>query len=33
MSEAIEMAKDFTKPNPEITMVHIPPILVTDVKK
>ncbi len=31
LSDAIEMAKDFTKPNPEITMVHIPPILVADV--
>lgn len=33
LSDAIEMAKDFTKPNPEITMVHIPPILIADVKR
>jgi hypothetical protein len=33
MSEAIEMAKDFTRPNPDITMVHIPPIFIADVKK
>ncbi len=32
LADAIEMAKDFTKPNPEITMVHIPPILIADVK-
>ena len=31
LSDAIEMAKDYTKPNPDITMVHIPPILVADV--
>ena len=31
LTDAIEMAKDYTRPNPEITMVHIPPILITDV--
>lgn len=32
LTDAIEMAKDYTRPNPDITMVHIPPILMTDVK-
>ncbi len=32
LTEAIEMAKDFTKPNPDITMAHMPPIMISDVK-
>ncbi|MCB9651278.1 MAG: DUF2088 domain-containing protein [Deltaproteobacteria bacterium] len=31
LTDAIERAKDLTKPNPDITMLHIPPILMTDV--
>ncbi len=33
LSDAIERAKDLTKPNPDITMLHVPPILITDVTK
>jgi lactate racemase len=29
--DAIERSKDLTRPNPEITMIHAPPILLTDV--
>ncbi|MBI4820745.1 MAG: DUF2088 domain-containing protein [Deltaproteobacteria bacterium] len=32
VSEAIDMAKDFTKPNPDVTYVHLPPIMLCDVK-
>jgi lactate racemase len=33
LADAIEMAKDHVgKPNPDITMVHIPPILIADVR-
>jgi hypothetical protein len=31
LDDAIERAKDLTKPNPEITMLHIPSILMCDV--
>jgi hypothetical protein len=31
LSDAIERAKDLTKPNPDITMMHIPPIMIADV--
>ncbi|MCK6544565.1 lactate racemase domain-containing protein [Myxococcota bacterium] len=33
LTDAIERAKDFTRPNPDITLLHIPPILVADVTK
>jgi hypothetical protein len=33
LTDAIERAKDFTRPNPDITMLHIPPIFIADVKK
>jgi hypothetical protein len=33
LTEALERAKDLTKPNPDVTMMHIPPILVADVTK
>ncbi|MEQ9500743.1 MAG: lactate racemase domain-containing protein [Deltaproteobacteria bacterium] len=33
LTDAIERAKDLTRPNPDITMLHIPPILMTDVTK
>jgi hypothetical protein len=33
LADAIEMAKDHTKPNPDITMLRLPPILLADVKK
>jgi hypothetical protein len=33
LSDAIEMAKDSTRSNPDITMMHLPPILIADVKK
>jgi hypothetical protein len=32
LQTAIEMAKDSHGPSPEITMVHVPPILMMDVK-
>jgi len=32
LQDAIERAKDLTKPNPDITMTHLPPIMVCDVK-
>lgn len=32
LQDAIEMSKDFTRPNPNITMVHIPPIMIADVR-
>ncbi len=32
LQDAIEMSKDFTRPNPDITMVHIPPIMISDVR-
>ncbi len=31
LQDAVERAKDLTKPNPEITMLHLPPILIADV--
>ncbi|MEO1337211.1 MAG: transcriptional regulator, partial [Myxococcota bacterium] len=31
LTDAIERAKDLTKPNPDISMLHIPSILMTDV--
>ncbi len=31
MDEAIEMAKDTAPPNPEISLFHLPPILIADV--
>jgi hypothetical protein len=31
LTDAIERAKDLTRPNPEITMFHIPPIAMADV--
>lgn len=31
LTDAIERAKDLTKPNPQISMPHIPPIMMTDV--
>jgi len=31
LDDAIERAKDLTKPNPDVTMLHIPSILMTDV--
>ena len=31
LTEAIERAKDLTVPNPDISMLHIPPIAMTDV--
>jgi hypothetical protein len=33
LADAIERAKDLTKPNPDISMMHIPPIMVCDVTK
>jgi lactate racemase len=33
LTEALERAKDLTRPNPDVTMMHIPPILIADVTK
>jgi hypothetical protein len=33
LADAIEMAKDHTRPNPDITLLRLPPILMADVKK
>ncbi len=32
LHDAIERAKDLTRPNPEISMLHLSPILMTDMK-
>lgn len=32
MDDALEMAKDFHGPNPEITMMHHPPFMIADVE-
>jgi hypothetical protein len=32
MPEAIEMAKDTAPPNPSITALHMPPMLIADVR-
>jgi hypothetical protein len=29
----LERAKDFTRANPDVTMLHIPPIMMADVTK
>jgi hypothetical protein len=31
MHEALEMAKDTAPPSPEITCLHLPPIVMADV--
>jgi hypothetical protein len=33
LHDAIERAKDLTKPNPEITMMHVAPMLICDVSR
>jgi hypothetical protein len=32
LTEAIAMAKSFTGPSPEITMMHHPPIVMADME-
>jgi hypothetical protein len=31
LSEALDMARDTHGPNPEITLLHVPPILIADM--